>query len=122
MKALQCRWQDGRSLLVTLSQNNFISRCIHQGKTAYTVHNHQLNIDLPIAIVDGANNADSALMRINSDKTLTEQEKLDTLTILLTIYKNLSMAHFGGFNGVYQEWDITSDEELEGLPLCGISS
>jgi len=72
--------------------------------------------------VDGANNADSALMRINGDKTLTEQEKLDTLTILLTIYKNLSMAHFGGFNGVYQEWGITSDEELEGLPLCGISS
>lgn len=32
------------------------------------------------------------------------------------------MAHFGGFNGVYQEWDITSDEKLEGLPLCGISS
>ena len=32
------------------------------------------------------------------------------------------MAHFGGFNGVYQEWDITSNEELEGLPLCGISS
>lgn len=121
-KALQCRWQDGRSLLVTLSQNNFISRCISQGKTAYTVHNHQLNIDLPIAIVDGANNADSALMRINGDKTLTEQEKLDTIIILLTIYKNLSMARFGGFNGVHQEWDITSDEELEGLPLCGISA
>lgn len=121
-KALQCRWQDGRSLLVTLSQNNFISRYIHQGKTAYTVHNHQLNIDLPIAIVDGVNNADSALMRINSDKTPIEQEKLDTLINLLTIYKNLSMAYFGGFNGVYQEWEVTSDEELEDLPLCGITA
>ena len=121
-KALQCRWQDGRSLLVTLSQNNFISRCISQGKTAYTVHNHQLNIDLPIAIVDGANNADSALMRINGNKTLTEQEKLDTLIILLTIYRNLSMAHFGGFNDVYQEWDITNYENLDDLPLCGITA
>lgn len=61
-------------------------------------------------------------MRINGDKTLTEREKLDTLIILLTTYKNPSMTHFGGFNDIFQEWDITSYENLDDLPLCGISS
>lgn len=32
------------------------------------------------------------------------------------------MAHFGGFNDVYQEWDITNYENLDDLPLCGITA
>lgn len=32
------------------------------------------------------------------------------------------MAHLGGFNDIFQEWDITSYENLDDLPLCGISS
>lgn len=103
---LNCRWETGKQLQTELFLNGYISRLKQAQRTLFKINYTALNINLPVAFVDSINQVDSVIYRINHAENVTESEKLNILMLLLTFYKNLSMSELGGFNGVFQEWDI----------------
>lgn len=103
---LNCRWETGKQLQSDLLLNGYISKLRQAKGTLFKINYTILNINLPVAFVDNVNQVDSVIYRINHAENITENEKLNILMLLLTFYKNLSMSELGGFNGVFQEWDI----------------
>lgn len=103
---LNCRWETGKQLQSDLLLNGYISKLRQAKGTLFKINYTTLNINLPVAFVDNVNQVDSVIYRINHAENITENEKLNILMLLLTFYKNLSMSELGGFNGVFQEWDI----------------
>lgn len=103
---LNCRWETGKQLQSELLLNGYISKLRQAKGTLFKINYTTLNINLPVAFVDSINQVSSVIYRINHAENATESEKLNTLMLLLTFYKNLSMSELGGFNGVFQKWDI----------------
>lgn len=103
---LNCRWDTGKQLQSELILNGYISKLKQAKGTLFKINYTELNINLPVAFVDSINQVSSVIYRINHAENVTENEKLNMLILLLTFYKNLSMYELGGFNGVFQEWDI----------------
>ncbi|MDG6484721.1 hypothetical protein [Glaesserella parasuis] len=103
---LNCRWETGKQLQSELLLNGYISKLRQAKGTLFKINYTTLNINLPVAFVDSINQVSSVIYRINHAENATESEKLNTLMLLLTFYKNLSMSDLGGFNGVFQKWDI----------------
>lgn len=103
---LNCRWETGKQLQSELLLNGYISKLRQAKGTLFKINYTTLNINLPVAFVDSINQVSSVIYRINHAENATESEKLNTLMLLLTFYKNLSMSELGGFNGVFQKWGI----------------
>lgn len=103
---LNFRWETGKQLQSELLLNGYISKLRQAKGTLFKINYTTLNINLPVAFVDSINQVSSVIYRINHAENATESEKLNTLMLLLTFYKNLSMSDLGGFNGVFQKWDI----------------